>query len=162
MIFLEAFLWGTGISLGMCVGLMTWGLIRPMTPGSRVARSIDRKSIEALQERNILTIKTNVFLERTAKAAENNALLRAIADKMPKTGDRETILLGDIIWMEVPESGNITQGFVESISNNACTDECRGAYTIGWATASRKSLHVCGNLDCYSTREALQAAQYAR
>jgi hypothetical protein len=105
-----------------------------------------------------LTEDTNAYLKRIAIAAENNAVVRTIAAKMPKNADRETILLGDTVWIEVPE-GAITQGFVESIEQGRVGDCCHGEYTIGWDTAARKGLKSCGNLDCNSTRETAQAAK---
>ena len=66
MVFVTAFLWGTGISLGMCVGLVAWAILRPMTPGYGVVREVDRISLEALNERNRLTEETNKSIKRIA------------------------------------------------------------------------------------------------
>jgi hypothetical protein len=154
MVFVTALLWGTGISLGLCVGMVTWAVLCPLVVKHK---ELFDASLDALQERNRLTVEANEYRKRTAVAAENNALLRAIDDKMPKNADRETILLCDIIWLEV--DGEITQGFVESISQGAWGDRCRGEYTIGWELARRNGLNKCGNLDCYSTRETAQAAK---
>lgn len=63
MVFITAFLWGVGISLGMCVGLVTWWLLRPLV-------NKDDAYLAALQERNKLTVNTNEYLDRIADALE--------------------------------------------------------------------------------------------
>jgi hypothetical protein len=77
MIFLEAFLWGTGLSLGMCVGLVAWVFLRTavnkllgITEQLNKHVEIGVNSLLALQERNDLTISSNARLERIANAVE--------------------------------------------------------------------------------------------
>lgn len=71
MAFIDAFLWGTGLSLGMCVGLVAWMFLR--TASSKVlgiteqwttSLQLQRESLEALKLRNILTTETNELAER--------------------------------------------------------------------------------------------------
>jgi len=79
MAFLSALAWGTGLSLGMCVGLVTWGLIRKtfgkaldiVDTVSNLERNheLSRRSVEALIKRNELTEETNLELKRIADAA---------------------------------------------------------------------------------------------
>lgn len=77
MAFIDAFLWGTGLSLGICVGLVAWMCLR--TAVSRVlgiteqwVTSVDlqRQSLAALVERNLLTTETNEFAKRIALMLE--------------------------------------------------------------------------------------------
>ena len=73
MTFIESFLWGSGFSLGFCVGLVAWVFLR--TWANRVCGVADehgtilechRKSVEALEERNLMTVETNELIERIA------------------------------------------------------------------------------------------------
>ncbi len=72
-IFITAFIWGTGISLGLCVGLAAWTWLRPLV-GSKdewmTVKEYNRMSIEALEERNRLTYLQIAATERIANAAE--------------------------------------------------------------------------------------------
>ena len=73
MEFISALQWGTGLSLGFCVGLVTWAIVRTKFFASRDDTYLDvhRDSVDLLRERNRLTAEeTNVFLERIAHALE--------------------------------------------------------------------------------------------
>lgn len=88
MAFIDAFLWGTGFSLGICVGLLTWLFLRTVSEkilgiadhwSSSV--QLQRDSLALLRERNSLTVETNEFAERIALMLE-----RVVDD--PKKSDR--------------------------------------------------------------------------
>ena len=77
MIFLTAFLWGTGLSLGLCVGLVAWVFLKAaaykilgIDVQWEMMRAYERECLGALQSRNDLTESTNVRLERIADAIE--------------------------------------------------------------------------------------------
>ena len=74
MEFISGLMWGTGLSLGICAGLVTWVFLREgvnrllgVTSYERnTFRQFNKQSLEALSERNRLTCKTNALLERLA------------------------------------------------------------------------------------------------
>jgi len=73
MEFISGLLWGTGLSLGICVGLVTWVFLRTavnwllgITSKRDAAERLDENYLAALQYRNVLTIETNELLERIA------------------------------------------------------------------------------------------------
>ena len=77
MAFLESFLWGTGLSLGICVGLVAWAFLRTgvykllgVTASLESNLQFNRESLAALQERNRLTCDTNDLLGRIALTNE--------------------------------------------------------------------------------------------
>jgi len=72
MVFIEAFLWGAGISLGMCVGLVAWALLRRVVtkPTDDEWQTTNRLQLHSLQRRNSLTSDTNEYLKRIATALE--------------------------------------------------------------------------------------------
>lgn len=74
--FLTALLWGTGLSLGMCVGFITWAIFRRviLKASYDTHLAIQRESVELLQERNCLTVVTNKLVERIALACETDLL----------------------------------------------------------------------------------------
>ncbi len=76
MTFITAFLWGTGLSLGMCVGLVVWAWLRPIVLGDRkdriTLREFNQKTLEALEARNDLTTSTNTTLGWIARAIEES------------------------------------------------------------------------------------------
>ena len=62
MEFLRGFLWGTGVSLGLCVGLVVWIFLRTwahwivgISDELRFRKEHDRKCLAALEERNQLS-----------------------------------------------------------------------------------------------------------
>jgi hypothetical protein len=63
MEFVSGLLWGSGISLGFCVGLVTWAIVKAgmdkVLGVSRTVRDINERSIAALERRNELTVETN-------------------------------------------------------------------------------------------------------
>ena len=78
MEFFSGLLWGTGISLGLCVGLVAWALLRTglevigyIPRDNETSLSIHRKSLQCLQERNRLTILQIAALERIGKELED-------------------------------------------------------------------------------------------
>ena len=80
MIFLEAFLWGTGLSLGMCVGLVAWIFLKAAAYKILgIAADLERHlqlgvaSLAALESRNELTVETNEWMESIAHAMELKA-----------------------------------------------------------------------------------------
>ncbi len=91
MAFVTAFLWGTGLSLGLCVGLAAWAFIRPVITGENnglmTIHEVNQLSVEALHERNQLTVSLVEQVERIADAlkernsltAETNGHLELIA-----------------------------------------------------------------------------------
>ncbi len=73
MTFITAFLWGTGLSLGMCVGLIVWSRLRPWItdePDYASVRAFNKATLLALEERNRLTGSQVNALDRIAIAAE--------------------------------------------------------------------------------------------
>lgn len=76
--FIQASSWGTGLSLGFCVGLVTWMFLKEAVNrlmGVSATRDDSRRfnllTLDALQERNRLTREeTNTYLERIALALE--------------------------------------------------------------------------------------------
>ena len=73
MAFIDAFLWGTGLSLGICVGLVAWMFLR--TASEKIlgiadhwssSMQLQRDSLALLRERNELTVETNEALEQIA------------------------------------------------------------------------------------------------
>jgi len=73
MQFLSGFMWGSGLSLGICVGLVAWVFLRTLT--QKVLgiteewdsiRDHNRKSIAALEARNELTEETNIAIQKIA------------------------------------------------------------------------------------------------
>jgi hypothetical protein len=79
MAFVNAFLWGTGLSLGICVGLVAWMFLRTafgkvlgITEQWSSSLQLQRESLEALKLRNILTTETNEFVERIALMLERD------------------------------------------------------------------------------------------
>jgi len=77
MAFVNALLWGTGLSLGICVGLLTWLFLR--TASEKIlgiadhwssSMQLQRDSVSLLRERNSLTVETNEFAERIALMLE--------------------------------------------------------------------------------------------
>lgn len=80
MTFLTAFLWGTGLSLGLCVGLVAWVFLRTatykllgITEDLQKHVEISVKSLAALYERNDLTVKTNEALELIAERLQRDS-----------------------------------------------------------------------------------------
>lgn len=73
MAFITALLWGTGLSLGMCVGLVAWAWLRPWITGEKqrddAAFTYNVAVLEALQERNRLTVELINEVERIADTA---------------------------------------------------------------------------------------------
>lgn len=66
MEFISGIMWGAGVSLGLCVGLVTWVFLRQatywllgITIDSSEHRRFNRETLEALLERNALTQETN-------------------------------------------------------------------------------------------------------
>ena len=75
--FIQASSWGTGLSLGVCVGLVTWMFLkeavnRLMGVPAKLddSRRINLLMLDSLQTRNRLTEETNELLERIAGAIE--------------------------------------------------------------------------------------------
>ncbi len=75
MIFLDGFLWGAGISLGFCVGLVAWLFLKTatywvlgVTEELKEDREFSAVTVRALLERNRLTKDTIDRLERIANA----------------------------------------------------------------------------------------------
>lgn len=76
-IFLEALLWGAGISIGLCIGGIAWILAKEavyrllgVQEILDESRQIGRDSLESLLDRNRLTKAANNYLERIAFAIE--------------------------------------------------------------------------------------------
>lgn len=74
MTFLEAFLWGSGLSLGLCVGLVAWLFLKAavykllgVDGHWEAMRNCERAGLAALLSRNELTVDANGFLERIAQ-----------------------------------------------------------------------------------------------
>ena len=77
MEFISGLQWGTGLSLGFCVGLVAWVLLREglnrllgITCLLDEHREFNRATLEALLSRNRLAVEGSVFLERIAVAIE--------------------------------------------------------------------------------------------
>jgi hypothetical protein len=79
MAFVNAFLWGTGLSLGLCVGLVAWLFLR--TVSEKIlgiadhwssSLQLQRESLAALTERNLLADETNGYVERIALMFERD------------------------------------------------------------------------------------------
>ena len=79
MTFVESFLWGSGFSLGTCVGLVAWVFLRTWV--NRICGvaeqwdtqvTFNEKSLNALEERNGLTVETNELLARLATRFERD------------------------------------------------------------------------------------------
>lgn len=68
--FLTAILWGTGLSIGPLASLIAWVMFRKIFFKERddTYLAIHRKSLECLRERNLLTVETNMILERMVRA----------------------------------------------------------------------------------------------
>ncbi len=75
---LTAFLWGTGLSLGMCVGLVAWSIYRQ--PERFASRQYERLCLRALQERNRLNGELIEQVERIADAAEGAERIADVAE----------------------------------------------------------------------------------
>jgi len=74
MTFVQGFLWGSGLSLGLCVGLVAWSFLADRL-SERTGRwdsqlKLQRESLDALRERNELTIETSQRLGRIADNLE--------------------------------------------------------------------------------------------
>ncbi len=83
MTFLESFLCGTGISLGICVGLVAWVCLREFlekTLGREAFREEQKRysedTLAALQTRNDMTAATTAALSQSATAIEEMAANR--------------------------------------------------------------------------------------
>ena len=79
--FVESFLWGTGLSLGLCVGLVAWAFLRHgvhkvlgIDDQWETQREYNRESLDCLKERNRLTVVTNEIIERIACEFEQDDL----------------------------------------------------------------------------------------
>lgn len=71
MQFVDGFLWGSGLSLGIAVGLFVWIFLRTFANKiCGIANDWERlqkynsKSLAALEERNRLTYMTNTWIEQ--------------------------------------------------------------------------------------------------
>ena len=78
MTFVTAFLWGTGISLGFCVGLVAWSLLRPLVIGKEfdTMKALHIESNELLKRRNALTedmIAQVTWIARTIDNGPNSS-----------------------------------------------------------------------------------------
>lgn len=80
MEFVTGFLWGAGLSLGLCVGLVAWVFLRTavyrllgITGESEKHWEWNRTSVQLLHERNKLTHETNALLEDTVRELGNIA-----------------------------------------------------------------------------------------
>lgn len=71
MTFITAFLWGTGLSLGMCVGLVVWSYLRPWIAGEKARE-------DAQFEYNVAVLEA--LQERTRRAGDTADSLNTIAD----------------------------------------------------------------------------------
>jgi len=74
MEFISGLMWGAGLSLGICVGLVVWVFLREALYGmlgitNRVnaAKQFNQETLAKLQERNDLTIQTIEALNRIAE-----------------------------------------------------------------------------------------------
>ena len=194
MAFIDALLWGTGLSLGMCVGLVTLFYLRPL-----IVRSTDdpflwcnQASLEAIREMNTLTSLQIAVLRRIADAIgsigsdildspivqpigvpldpiprdhpaqhglEYIERIQAIVDRLPKMESGAVIAVGDIVWSETPHSDEIGGGCVVNVSKANVLQGYRGKYGITVSDDVTEECWECGNLDCYSTPEAAEAAK---
>ncbi len=76
MTFITAFLWGTGLSLGMCVGLVVWSWLRPLFTKrlDDAAFKYNAEVLKLLQDRNRMTVAQVAALERIADDILTKAL----------------------------------------------------------------------------------------
>ena len=79
--FIQASSWGTGLSLGFCVGLVAWMFLKEavhwlMGVPAKLddSRRINLLMLDSLQERNRLTEETNELLERIAVAMDHGGI----------------------------------------------------------------------------------------
>ena len=74
MTFLTAFLWGTGLSLGLCVGLVAWAFLRPRisvsTSDWRLQHESNQLALNALLNRNRISEDMVDAVARIANAIE--------------------------------------------------------------------------------------------
>ena len=99
--------------------------------------------------------KDNMDMQRQSKQCLRNqiAALQAIVDKLPKNAEDKAICVGDTIWADDPDGCGVISGIVSVISSDVVFDEYIGAFTIGLDD------YECGNLECHSTLEDVQAAK---
>lgn len=77
MTFLEAFLWGSGLSIGGCVGLVAWLFLKNaayiylgVDSQWETMRLHETECLAALLSRNDLTTKTNAILQHISDIKE--------------------------------------------------------------------------------------------
>ncbi len=163
MAFITAFLWGAGISLGLCVGLAAWLLIRPVVTRDKedwsTIREYNRQSLVALYERNGMTSEMNEYLDRIANALEEYPQHKAGDNWLPRTGDGVVIVRGNTVFWMCPMRDDVREGIVEEVSEGVWGDNFHGEYTILWHGSGNEGSWKLGNLDCYSTLESARTAK---
>ena len=150
MIFVTALLWGAGISLGMCVGLVAWAFLRPLIA---TEKEVFDASLAAFIERNRLTVQTNVHLDRIGDSIEGILQRHAVVGRLPPTGDDVPIAVGDNLWST--EGSGIRSGIVKSTKAAVARFSHSGEYVITLAFGG--GTWEVGNLNCYSTCIAARA-----
>ncbi len=161
MVFVTAFLWGTALSLGLCVGLAAWAFIRPRITGENnglmTVHEVNRLSVEALHERNQLTVSLVEQVERIADGLEGGPRLQAIVDRLPKTGDDVPIAVNNHLWST--EGPVIRHGIVKSMEAPVLPRSRGDEYVIILSFGG--GTWKVSNRNCYSTYPAASAAKAA-